>query len=1142
MNNNCFVLTSTVGTGKSDFRGHSLCVPDHYATLGRLDCYHSAMQQSEMKDSGCQTEEVKVVPPSVRRIRAQKGQGIAAQMSQLSSSSGNMSVMSDSAAVSFPSRLNSDLGFHSLPRTGARVSLQLLERRHSLSKSTEDGALSQPANKLQVDDSAVHVGKSIRAGLLQRPQSQEIKSFENEQAESPACLVSPTTAYSGHVIPNATLSSSSEFIVIHPTQSAGLLDSKTTNSSLYTKSRGNLVANNIAATKDQQHFSSDTWSETSSMHHSQSSDTTISSNAVMLLSLGDLGVSRSGAGSTDNGPQNTAYSCRSNLSFPSHSQDSDSRSESSYSVDRIQDNGLNSAERCGYQRSGSEEMPLHKSNCATPSCSTPVSNPSMGSLERVLAKEDSNSLYSVDHDGYFTSMHTDSGLKSGRPCSNNNNVGNPRHSIINVFDRAEKKSLGDLSTYSDKSLSRSISLRKAKKPPLPPSRTDSLRRIPKKKSQSNGQVLDDILIASLHHSLQLNLKSKNGSSPSQSPSSDYDDPWVLRSRSQSSVSASSSMMSATGLNMYSICAVTPSQSETSSIKSEYADQWGYYSDCPGMPDDHLKSPVIHSMNAAPKLNDYNISRFNEGSRASTPQVSSALAKPKTISPEKSHRVTSPSSGYSSQSNTPTALTPVPVILKSVSTGNGKPKVKPKVPERKSSLLSSVSLSPSSTSLSSNTSAEGSVNMKKSDPTLSFPLVSPTVLMSPDLDDHLLPPPPPPLTDVMDLPPPPSSPSFPPPPPETVMGASFLQSVPWFHCPPQDVSGSRISPASAPPPYPPSPPFPSSGPPPAPPLDPKLTNNAYKSMSYSFKKYSPEDSGKNVIKQPLKEGPPRPVMPLVTTQALQMVQLRSVRKAVAPGVGPSVDSASETNSQEKLTPSPLKLRVSIQDSDSQDGDEVKSHGASDKNFVYSPHQRGHTSLCGDTPELTRGKISGNAANLAQSFANDLLPTSVEKALVQNEGSCSELASSSLQGQSGSLSKPQDILPNKKPPPVSKKPKLFLIVPPPQPDVTAEKITEVGETVRGTPSDAAVPQYSQAQHFPTDGLCSYEMDSGSLVPEGGAAGSTSRETVETSVSALQLRQEKQSCLCEGSSSDRNEVCACRADEHPSQGEESGKSVFT
>ncbi|XP_066471110.1 NHS-like protein 1 isoform X2 [Tiliqua scincoides] len=1121
-----------VGTGKSDFRGHSLCVPDHYSTLGRLDCYHSAMQQSETKDSSCQTEEVKVVPPSVRRIRAQKGQGIAAQMSQFSNSSGNMSVMSDSAGVAFPSRLNSDLGFYSLPRSGARVSLQLLERRHSLSKSTEDGMLSRPTSKLQVDDSAVHMGKSSRAGVLQGPQSQEMK-----HAESPACMISPIAAYSASIMPNATLSSSSELIAVHTTQSAGLLGSKTANYSSYTKSRGNLVANNIATTKEQQQSSSGTWSETSSMHLSQTSDTSIPSNAVMVLALGDLGVSRIGAGSVENGHQNMAYSCKS--SFPSHSQDSDSKSESSYSVDKTQGNGLNNTECCAYQRSGSEEMPLHKSNCATSGCSTPVS---MGSLERVSTKEDSNSLYSVDHDGYYTSMHVDSGLKSGKTCSKNNEFGNPRHSVINVFDGVAKKSLGDLSTCSDKFLSRSISLRKAKKPPLPPSRTDSLRRIPKKKSQSNGQVLDDMLIASLQHSLQLNLKSKNGSSPSQSPSSDYDDPWVLRSRSQSSVSASSSMISATGLNMYSICAVTPSQSETSSMKSEYADQWGYYGDCPGMPDDPLKSPVIQSANTAPKLNDYNISRFNEGSRATIPQVSSALTKPKTTSPEKSHRVTSPSSGYSSQSNTPTALTPVPVVLKSVSTENGKPKLKPKVPERKSSLLSSVSLSPSSTSLSSNTSTEGSVNVKKSDPAMSFPLVSPSMPMSPDSDDHLLPPPPPPLTDVMDLPPPPGSPNFPPPPPESVMGASFPQSVPWFHCPPQDVSGSHFSPSSVPIPYPPSPPFPSSGPPPAPPLDPKFTNNAYKHMSYSFKKYNQEDSCKSTIKQPLKEGPIRPTMPLVTTQALQMVQLRSVRKTMMPEVEPSIQSASETNSQEKLTLPPLKPCVSIRHSDSLDEDEVKFHGASDKSTDKSPSQRGYPGLCGDTPEPTSGKISGNTANLATSFANDLLPANVEEAPVQNKGSCSELASSSLQGQSGYLSKPQDILPNKKPPPVSKKPKLFLIVPPPQPDVTAEKITEVGETVRSTPSvsnsDAAVPQYSQAKHYLPDGLCSHEMDSGSLVPEGGAVGSISCETVETSVPTLQLGQEEQSCLCEDSSCARNGVCVCTADKHPSQGDESAE----
>lgn len=1130
--NNCFILISTVGTVQNDFRSHSLCVPDHYSTLGRLDSCRSAMLRSETKDSSCQTEEVKVVPPSVRRIRAQKGQGIAAQMSQLSSSSGNMSVMSDSAGVIFASRLNSDLGFHSLPRSGARVSLQVLERRHSISKSTEDRTTSHQISKLQVDDSVVPMRNGSRTGMPQRPKSQEVKSFESELEESPAGVVSAHATYSTHVVPNAALTASSEVIAIRTTPSARSPDNRIASSSSYTKRRDNLAANCVVSTNDQ-HHSSSSWIKASSTQNSQSLDT-ISSNPVVVLALGDSGVSLSGAGGTANGSQSITYGFRNNLS-PSHSQNSDISCESSYSVDNTQ----GSVKHCGFRPTGNEEVALHKPNCATPGCTTPMSNMSTNSLDQVSAKEDSSSLYSVDHDGYYTSMHMDSGLKSGKNGINNNGLGNPRHSVVNVFDGTGKRSLGDLTDCSDKSLSRSISLKKAKKPPLPPSRTDSLRRVPKKKAQSSGQVLDDKLIASLQHSLQLNLKCKNGGSPSQSPCSDYDDPWVVRSRSQSSVSASSSVMSAAGLNMYSICAVTPSQSETSSIKSEYADQWGYYSDCPGIQDDRLRSPVIHS---APKPNDYSINRLNDGSRVSLPQVPSGMAKPKSTSPEKSHRVTSPSSGYSSQSNTPTALTPVPVVLKSLSTGNGKPKLKPKVPERKSSLLSSVSVSSSSTSLSSNTSTEGNTSVKKSDPVFSFPLITPSPLMSPESADHLLPPPPPPLTDAVDQSLRSASPSFPPPPPETIMHASFPQSDPWFHFSPQDESVNDSSPLSRPIPIPP--PLSSSVPPPAPPLDPKLAKGAYKNTL--FKKYDPEGTSCSPRRQPFsKEDSTKPTMPLITTEALQMVQLRSVRKeAVMSEVGQPAETTSETNPQGKMTEvfsaqSPLKPCVSVEHS-IQDKGERKIHGASDESFVYSPGQ----GSCSNTPEPASGKMSVSEANVAQSFASDLLPVSVEEALSQKKGSHSDLESLPLQGQLESPSKPQGILPNKKPPPVSKKPKLFLIVPPPQPDVAAEKIAEVGETVRSFPSlptrDAAVAQFSQAKDYPTDGLCSYEMDSGNLGPEGGAAGSTFCEAEETNASSLQPKQEELSGLCEGSSPGRNGDSITRRDRQPSSGDESGKSA--
>ncbi|KAM4787280.1 NHS-like protein 1 isoform 3-T3 [Cyanocitta cristata] len=1141
-------INVTVGTGQSDFRGHSMYVPDHCSTLGRLDSYRSAMQRSETKDTSCQTEEVKVVPPSMRRIRAQKGQGIAAQMSQFSSSSGNMSVMSDSAAVIFASRQNDDIGFHSLPRVGARVSLQSLDQTQSMmSRQTEDiaGTLPHQISKLQVDDSVVHLRNNPTMGTLSRPKSQEVRSCDSEKSSSPACVVSPHATYSTSIIPNATLSSSSEVILIHAAQSVGSLDSKITSSTAYPNPRDNPAASSAISGKEDHHSSSGNWSESSSTRHSQTSDT-IPSNTVMMLSLGDSAVSLSTPGNAEAGSQSMSYSCRNTAALASPSQDSDGRSESSYSGERTQA-AVSSTEHWLYKSSENSETPSRKVVCTTPGCATPGSNLSSSSLERTSVRDDSTSLYSLDHDGYYGPMHMDSGLKSDIPCNSTNGFENPRDNVVNVFEGKEKKHQDDQSGQGDKSLARNISLKKAKKPPLPPSRTDSLRRIPKKKAQSNGQVLDETLIATLQHSLQLNLKCKNGSSPSQSPCSDYEDPWVLRSRSQSSVSASSSMMSTTAPNLYSICTVTPSQSETSSIKSEYADQWGYYSDYAAVAEEQVKSPVTHSASTSSALSDYSISHFSDGSRASVPQVPSGLAKPKSASPEKSHRVTSPSSGYSSQSNTPTALTPVPVLVKSASSGSGKSKLKPKVPERKSSLLSSVSMSSSSTSLSSNTSTEGSVSVKKLDPALSPPPDSgapppPPPLPTPPHCPELSPPPPPPPAEVMDLSPLSASPTFPPPPPEASVNSSFAQTVPWF---PQEASISSFSS-----PVPPPPSCSIAVPPPAPPLDPKITKGATIYPQFSFKKRNQDDSCYSPVKQPLsKQDASRPVMPLVTTKALQMVQLRSVKKSTEGE--PSAESASETTSQEKGTAnsssqSSLKPSLSLKLSSSLGDEEMKTPGTSFKNAVQTLSRGSPLILSDNTRVLDCDQKPVSAVGLKKSSEAGTLGSATDDTPESSVQSEDLLSGVSLQGSPTSPDKTQVVLPSKKPPPISKKPKLFLLVPPPQLDLTLEKAAEVSDTARSpTKRDAVLAHCEEARNCLTDGLGSSEMDSGSLVPEGGAAGFTFSETVGANAFVVQPaaspvqeepRQEEQSAFDEGSSSGSSQDSGSNTDGHLSQENES------
>ncbi|VFV20296.1 Hypothetical predicted protein [Lynx pardinus] len=492
------------GTGQDEVGAHSVYTPDRYSTLGRLDSSRAAGQRSEMRDSSCQTEEVKVVPPSMRRIRAQKGQGIAAQMSHFSGSSGNMSVLSDSAGIVFPSRLHSDAGFHSLPRSGARANIQSLEPRLGPLGPAEDLDGSRPyqSGNPQVDENLGHLGGASRTGTLLRPKSQELRHFEN--VISPACVVSPHATYSTSIIPNATLSSSPEVIIIHAAHSPGQLDGKITSSCSYlkAKSREHLLSRHASKEGHQSHGGH--WTEGHPTVLSQALDPHPPS-AAMLSSLCDSAVSLNTPASRENGSQAMTYDCKNNLGFPAHAQDVDGKSESSFS----EGGGHGSSEPWEYGAAGNGRASPLKARAATPGFSTPGSNMSSCSLDQTSTKDDARSLYSEEHDGFYASMHPDPGHGSGNLCNSSDGFGNPRHSVVNVFDGRARKSQGDRPRDHDKSLSRNISLKKAKKPPLPPSRTDSLRRVPKKGVQANGQALNESLIASLQHSLQLNLPGKS---------------------------------------------------------------------------------------------------------------------------------------------------------------------------------------------------------------------------------------------------------------------------------------------------------------------------------------------------------------------------------------------------------------------------------------------------------------------------------------------------------------------------------------------------------------------------------------------------------------------------------------------------------
>ncbi|XP_051501295.1 NHS-like protein 1 isoform X2 [Myxocyprinus asiaticus] len=830
-------INVTVKGRGGELRPQSMFIPGQYSTLGRVGSWNS---RSETKDSGCQTEEVKIVPPSVRRIRAQKGQGIAAQMAGISTSATNISAVSDgsssgsSIVVMAPHFCHDSKRFHSLPR-GARVSLNAEPLYSSTPFRPEDSTAKAPQQirKLQVDDTVVHMRNAPRACTPARPKSQEVRGTHREwgSVSGPACVVSPHAAYSTSLIPNATLLCSTEVIALHTTSSPG---QNPIGGSPYPKVRPHSMISTV---------------------NSESTSSVATGSHTPEVGIKDT-CSETG---------------RSDSSLPSHST--------------IAAGTMSSDEQWIYD---SPENVLPRRNL-TSSCSTPI-NHLYSSLECSSKGTDSGSLYSMDNDGYYTSMHLDSGLRSrSQGSGHGHGIGGraARHSMYECLGQQEDQT----SLYSDRSLSRSISLRKSKKPPIPPARTDSLRRKPKKTNSPNanigGSVLNESLIATLQQSLQNGLKGKGSSTPSHSPCSDYEDPWMLRPRSQSSISAGGSGVSATGMaNVYAICHVTPSHSDTSSLRSDYADSWSYYMDYPHPSGDQTHSSCTNALSAGQAGKITNGRGLYNGTQTTLPPAqerSDVSVKPRTgtSSPDRVHRLTSPSSGYSSQSNTPTAGTPVPSFMRCRSPSGSKPK--PSVPERKSSLISSISISSSSTSLSSNTSDSIRNNVPPPPPLPAAPVAHlpfnppsyspPLPPSSPVCNANQLFPPLPvlPMTPHQQasvcLPYINSSPEFPPPPPPEVLIDPVLLSL-NSSCSPPPPPPPPFPDCSTIPPYP-SPPIPvlSSRAPPAP------SSASLKEIKGSLKPVNP---GRQPVSSHSEE-PKKCGMPLVTPFALQSVQLRSVKQ-------------------------------------------------------------------------------------------------------------------------------------------------------------------------------------------------------------------------------------------------------------------------
>ncbi|XP_078086764.1 NHS-like protein 1 [Mustelus asterias] len=925
-------IQKELGSGQIQVRGHSVILPGQYSTVSRLESSKTTRGRSVTKDSSCQTEEVKVVPPSVRRIRAQKGQGIAAQLSH---SSSNMLTVGDGTSTP---RASGDLHFHSLPRPGARVSLHELDcAHHSLRKSEESfGTLPGRVGKLRVDGSA----SQLRTAPLTRPKSQEITGRQATGEESTG-MVRATSPI--QIIAHTTLSSKAEVVAIRTSQGRGgcpLPPGSAVATPLTAAALGN--ANGL---REEHRSSSGNWSGSSGGNGGSSGRHSPTSDTVLPPSRCDSAVS-------------LAMGLRADLAEPLYARDR-SGTTSDAGGFRLEGSSSGSTPHPVCETPPSAQQPPAETQAMNSDSQAPVSQTYQNSehpLSPPPTEVDWNSLYSEVQFPPAEVTARSRGEGKGR------------------------RGLESQTEYSDRSLGRSISLKKTKKPPLPPARTDSLRKKPK----GARPVLSESLIATLQRSLEVNLKDQDG--PSASPSEGHD-PWAMRPRSQSNASAgegssNSSGRSTAASNAYSTSAATPSQSETSSLRSEYSDPWAYYTEGVGG----------RSQDEAARASAWDCTQ-DELPRACPPLVTNISAKPKSPSPDKSHGVTSPSSGYSSQCNTPTMLNPAPVFSRQLSPGPTKPK--PKVPERKSSLLSSVSASSSSASLSSNASeSRHQVRESRALPSNAPPALS----MGPDLNPPLPPPPPP----VCTLTPP---------------------AAPLAILPPPPLLPPPASPR--PPPASPRPPPAYPRPPPASPRPPPMLNCA-KSP------HSPARPSRKEPKAPAEQAEaykPALGLPLITASALQMVQLRSVRRGERDGPPRPVKEPSprlKLRPEQPMSPPPRKPAVLQRPSSlCRFANQHEARTVPDASLALSSEDK--TSSSTDWPETLApwSRPEMGAGNEPELWMQSPSPA---PSSTQSNGIEAGLDKRQQRERTPPPENPNAKSAGKMPPPIARKPKLSLLVPP------------------------------------------------------------------------------------------------------------------
>ncbi|XP_058569124.1 actin remodeling regulator NHS isoform X2 [Neofelis nebulosa] len=632
--------------------------PDPSSTVNR---------RSGTRDSECQTEDILIAAPSRRRIRAQRGQSIAASLSH---SAGNISALADKGDAMFTTAVSSRTRSRSLPREGNRGgdAEPKVGAKPSAYEEGEPFVSDRERNTNDCSDAPSSPSAQERQPALGLACSQHLHSPQHKLNERGRSRLSRMAADSG----SCDISSNSDTFgsPIHCISTAGVLLSSHMDQ------------------KDEHQSSSGNWSGSSSTCPSQTSETippaaspplTGSSHCDSELSLNTAPHANEDAtvfvteqyndhldkvrGHRANSFTSTVADL---LDDPNNSNTSDSEW-----------NYLHHHHDASCRQDFSPERPKADS-LGCPSFTSMATYDSF--LEKSPSdKADTSSHFSVDTEGYYTSMHFDCGLKGNKSYVCHYAALGPE----NGQGMGVPPTLPDCAwqDYLDhrRQGRPSISFRKPKAKPTPPKRSSSLRKsdgnadVSEKKEPkiNTGQLLP-------HSSREMKLPLDFSNTPSRMENANLpakqESPWMNQSEH----------------------GIKEPQLDTSDIppfKDEGADST-HYADLWLLNDLKTNDPYRSLSNSStatgttvieciksPESSESQTSQSE--SRATTPSLPSVDNEFKLASPEKLAGLASPSSGYSSQSETPTSSFPTAFFSGPLSPGGSKRK--PKVPERKSSL-------------------------------------------------------------------------------------------------------------------------------------------------------------------------------------------------------------------------------------------------------------------------------------------------------------------------------------------------------------------------------------------------------------------------------------------------------------------------